>query len=69
MRRLTADIVGESWRVRKLIEQALRAALTLIPLRELPLKLEAFLFHLGRSNERRARQIDRFFDGLGSAGG
>ncbi len=47
LRRLTARVVAVIWFVRKLVHDAMRAALTLVPLSELPHVLETFLDHLG----------------------
>jgi hypothetical protein len=47
------------------IYEAIRAALTLVLLHEIPHALQPFLDHLDRANEKtRPRQLERFRDGL-----
>lgn len=53
--------MAESWRVRVLLELALRAALLPLPLWKIGEALPAYLRHLARPNEKvRPRQIELF---------
>lgn len=54
----------------KLINEAIHAALIFVPLHEIPTAIEAFLEHLGRSNEKgRPKQIELFQQQLRPASG
>jgi len=57
--------VSEHWRVLAVVWQAVRAALTLVKLEELPRALPCFLAHLERIGEQcRPKQIVQFLHGL-----
>jgi len=54
----------------RLINEAIHAALIFVPLHEIPTAIEAFLEHLGRSNEKsRPKQIELFQQQLWYASG
>src|SRR5262245_29887265 len=59
LRHLIGRIAVEMWRVVDLLEQALRAALLPVRLRDLPVFIDVFLEHIGRRNEKkRPKQIE-----------
>ena len=65
MRHLAKRIVAKVVHVRKLVHDALRAALMFLSLRSLPDALEAFLRHLERSKDKaKPRQLEKFLDEL-----
>ncbi len=58
---LSLRIAGEAWRVTKLVNEAIRAALLFVPLHALRTRLAAYVDHLERPRERsRPKQIERF---------
>jgi hypothetical protein len=53
--------VAEIWRVMVLVIEALRAALSFMPLHEIPRRLPRFLDHLARPNSHtRPRAVELF---------
>ena len=58
---ISQRVAREAWRVRTLLDGAIRAALRFVPLQEVPEGLGAFLEHLGRPRETtRPTQLERF---------